>query len=112
MSVAVGAFGAHSLRSILPPDMLAIFETAARYQMYHAIALLFMSNVVEKSPPVNLAVLTVAGWCFVLGTMLFCGSLYLFTLSQAKWVTILTPVGGTALFAGWALLAVSTVKKR
>jgi len=102
LAVALGAFGAHGLRDRLTPDMLAIFEVGVRYQMYHALALVGVALVMERWPS---ATLSAAGWSFVIGTAIFSGSLYLLTLSGQRWLGAITPLGGLAFLAGWALLA-------
>ena len=102
LAVAAGAFGAHGLRARLAPDMLAIFETGARYQMYHALALLAVAWVAVRSPG---GPATLAGWLFVAGTLLFSGSLYALALSGTRWLGAITPLGGLCFLAGWAALA-------
>ena len=102
LAVAAGAFGAHALRDRLEPDMLAIFETAARYQMYHALALLAVAWAAVRWPDSS-AVL--AGWCFVAGIVVFSGSLYVLALTETRWLGAITPLGGLCLLAGWLALA-------
>lgn len=102
VSVAAGAFGAHSLSGVLSPDRLEVFETAARYQMYHALALLLVGWLAAQTPS---RILQAAGWLFVLGTLLFSGSLYLLTLSGVRWLGAITPLGGLAFLGGWLALA-------
>jgi uncharacterized membrane protein YgdD (TMEM256/DUF423 family) len=102
LAVAAGAFGAHALRERLAPDMLAVFETGARYQMYHALALLAVAWALGRWPS---ATVVTAGWLFVAGTVVFSGSLYVLTLSGQRWLGAITPLGGLAFIAGWALLA-------
>jgi uncharacterized membrane protein YgdD (TMEM256/DUF423 family) len=105
VAVAAGAFGAHALRARLAPDLLAVFETAARYQMYHALALLAVAWVAARWPgPLP----QWAGWLFVLGTVLFSGSLYALALSGVRWLGAITPLGGAAFLAGWICLALAT----
>ena len=102
IGVAAGAFGAHALRARLAPDLLAVFETGARYQMYHALALLAVACMVTRWPgswPVR------AGWLFVAGTVLFSGSLYALALTGVRWLGAITPLGGAAFLAGWLCLA-------
>lgn len=101
-AVAAGAFGAHALRARLPADLLAVFETGARYQMYHALALLAVAWAVERWPS---GAAVAAGWAFVAGTVVFSGSLYVLALSGVRWLGAVTPLGGVAFLAGWALLA-------
>jgi uncharacterized membrane protein YgdD (TMEM256/DUF423 family) len=102
LAVAAGAFGAHALRTRLTPELLAAFETGARYQMYHALALLLVATAAARlpAPPIRLA-----GWLFVAGTLLFSGSLYGYALTQARWLGPVTPLGGVCFLAGWAALA-------
>ena len=102
LAVAAGAFGAHALRERLSPDMLAVFETGARYQMYHALALLAVAWAAGRWPG---SAAVAAGWLFVAGTLVFCGSLYLLTLTGQRWLGAITPLGGLAFIAGWAALA-------
>jgi uncharacterized membrane protein YgdD (TMEM256/DUF423 family) len=103
LAVAAGAFGAHGLRSRVPADLLAVFETGARYQMYHALALLFVAWAVSHwpSPAVRLA-----GWLFLGGTVIFSGSLYLLALTGTRWWGAVTPLGGLLFLGGWLTLAV------
>jgi uncharacterized membrane protein YgdD (TMEM256/DUF423 family) len=104
LSIGAGAFGAHGLRHRLAPDSLAVFETAARYQLYHALALLAAAWAASRWP----GVLPVwAGWCFLVGTVLFSGSLYGLSLTGTRWLGAITPLGGAAFLAGWLCLALS-----
>jgi uncharacterized membrane protein YgdD (TMEM256/DUF423 family) len=102
LAVVAGAFGAHGLRGRLPADLLSAFETGARYQMYHALALLAVALLLERRPS---APLRAAGWCLAGGTVVFSGSLYLLALTGATWWGAVTPLGGIALIAGWGLVA-------
>ena len=102
VAVAAGAFGAHALRGALSPDLLDVFETAARYQMYHALALLAVGWASSRGPS---RAATLAGWLFVAGTILFSGSLYTLSLSGARWLGAITPLGGAAFLGGWLALA-------
>jgi uncharacterized membrane protein YgdD (TMEM256/DUF423 family) len=109
-AVMIGAFGAHALRSTIPADMLAVFETGVRYQMYHAIALLATSWSATqwgRSQPRSVAA---SGWCFGLGTVLFSGSLYVLSITGAGWMGAVTPIGGVLFIAGWITLAYSAYK--
>ena len=107
VAVAAGAFGAHALRSRLAPDLLAVFETGARYQMYHALALLAVAWAATRWPG---APIRTAGWLFIGGTLLFSGSLYLLALTGVRWLGAVTPLGGLLFLAGWAALAVGFAK--
>ena len=102
IAVAAGAFGAHGLRSHLSAEMLSTFEVGARYQMYHALALVAVAWAQTKWPG---SVTLTAGWLFIIGTVLFSGSLYLLSLTGVRWPGAITPVGGLAFLAGWLCLA-------
>ena len=104
LAVAAGAFGAHGLRARLSPDMLQAFETAARYQMYHALALVAVGLIADRWPS---PLLGTAGWLFVAGVVLFSGSLYGLTLSGVRGLGAITPLGGVAFLAGWACVALA-----
>jgi uncharacterized membrane protein YgdD (TMEM256/DUF423 family) len=104
VGVAAGAFGAHGLRSRLSPDMLAVFETAVRYQMYHVFALLITAVVMGRVGDARL--LTIAGWSFITGIVLFSGSLYALALTGISSLGAITPLGGLAFLVGWACLAI------
>lgn len=103
LGVAFGAFGAHGLRSRLTPDMLAVFETAVRYQMYHVFALLIVSAAIGHLG--NARLLVMAGWFFFAGIVIFSGSLYALALTGTGVLGAITPIGGVALLIGWACLA-------
>ena len=108
IAVAAGAFGAHGLRARLTPELLAVFETGARYQMYHALALLAASWALTRWPgpwPAR------AGWLFLAGTVLFSGSLYALALSGVRWLGAVTPLGGLAFLAGWACLLLGALRR-
>jgi uncharacterized membrane protein YgdD (TMEM256/DUF423 family) len=107
IAVAAGAFGAHALRARLAPDLLVVFETGARYQMYHALALLAVAWAANHWPGTPLRV---AGWLFIGGTLLFSGSLYLLALTGVRWLGAVTPLGGLLFLAGWAALAIGVAK--
>jgi uncharacterized membrane protein YgdD (TMEM256/DUF423 family) len=102
-AVAAGAFGAHALRERLPSSLLAIFETAARYQMYHALALLVLARLGEAG---SRGLARAAGWLFTVGIVLFSGSLYLLSVTGVRWLGAITPLGGAAFLAGWTALAI------
>lgn len=108
VAVAAGAFGAHALRARLAPDMLAIWHTAVEYQAWHALALLFTGFLLaQRTVPRAMAAARSAAWLFIVGIMLFSGSLYLLVLSGQRWLGAITPLGGVAWLAGWAVLAVA-----
>jgi uncharacterized membrane protein YgdD (TMEM256/DUF423 family) len=108
VSVAAGAFGAHALRARLEPRMLEVFETGARYQMFHAIGLVLIGLFLSVRPAAPLG--EAAGWSMLAGILLFSGSLYAMALSGVKVLGAITPFGGVAFLVGWALLAASAVK--
>jgi uncharacterized membrane protein YgdD (TMEM256/DUF423 family) len=107
VGVALGAFAAHLLKDRLPADLLTIFEVGVRYQMYHALALLFTGWAAARfaSP-----LIIWGGWLFAAGTILFSGSLYLLALSGVRLWGAVTPVGGLLFLAGWAALAAGALK--
>ena len=107
LGVAAGAFGAHALKTRLTPDMLAVFEVAVRYQMYHAFALIVCAWSVARCPGM---LVNTSGWLFVAGTIVFCGSLYALSLSGVRWLGAITPLGGVAFLAGWICLAAAAVR--
>ena len=109
MAVALGAFGAHGLRAMVTPEMLAVFETGARYQMYHALALVAIGLAFARLQGRTAAA---AAWLFVAGTVLFSGSLYVLTLTGTRWWGAVTPLGGVAFLAGWGLLLTARVSER
>jgi len=109
VAVAAGAFGAHVLRQRLSPAHLAVFETAARYEMYHALALIGVALALNRRPG---AALGVAGWCFVAGTVFFCGSLYVLALTGIAWLGAITPLGGVCFLTGWLALAWGVLSSR
>ena len=103
LGVALGAFGAHALKASLAPDMLAVFETGVRYQMYHVFALFAAAWAWARWPS---RVLAASGWLFVAGIVIFSGSLYLLALTGVRMLGAITPVGGLAFLAGWLCLAI------
>ncbi|HEY5311963.1 MAG TPA: DUF423 domain-containing protein [Pirellulales bacterium] len=116
LAIGMGAFGAHALRSRLIPGetataeslrLLEVFETAARYQMYHALALVLVGLLAERR---NSATLRVAGGLFAAGILLFSGSLYALVLTRIKLLGAITPLGGVAFILGWLALAVAARK--
>ncbi|MBX3334181.1 MAG: DUF423 domain-containing protein [Nitrospira sp.] len=101
LGVAAGAFGAHMLKDLLEPNMLAVYDTATRYQMYHAFGLVLTGLVVRVGRDRGAAK---AGWLFLAGTLLFCGSLYGVSLLGIRWLGAVTPVGGVLFIVGWLVL--------
>lgn len=109
VAVAAGAFGAHALKARLSPEALAVWETAARYQTVHALALF---AVAQAAAAWRSRLVEVAGWAFVVGTVLFSGSLYALALSGVRGLGAVTPLGGVAFLAGWGCLAAAAVRAR
>jgi uncharacterized membrane protein YgdD (TMEM256/DUF423 family) len=109
LGVAAGAFGAHGLKNKLTPEMLAIFETAARYQMFHALALFAAAWAVTQFHP---GLARAAGWFFLFGSLVFSGSLYTLVFSGVKAWGAVTPLGGLLLLAGWLSLVFSAIQSK
>lgn len=107
VGVALGAFGAHALQARLSPRDLATFEIGVRYQMYHALALLLVGWAATRWPGGGT---TVAGWAFLIGVVVFSGSLYVLVLTGNRWLGAITPFGGVAFLVGWAALAWRVVR--
>ena len=101
LAVCLGAFGAHALRDSLSAQDLVTFETGVRYQMYHALALLAVAGAMSQWES---GALVFAGYAFVIGILIFSGSLYILVLSGQRWIGAITPIGGLALILGWVLL--------
>ncbi len=101
VGVAAGAFGAHMLKTILEPPLVAAYDTATRYQMYHAFGMVLVGIVMRVYDDRRLAM---AGWLFATGMVLFCGSLYGIALAGLKWLGPITPLGGLTFIIGWGLL--------
>jgi len=101
LGVAAGAFGAHMLKDLLEPKLLAVYDTATRYQMYHAFGLVLTGLVVRIGRDGGAVK---AGWLFLAGMLLFCGSLYGVSLLGIRWLGAVTPVGGVLFIVGWLVL--------
>jgi uncharacterized membrane protein YgdD (TMEM256/DUF423 family) len=114
LSVALGAFAAHKLRAMTSPEVVAIFETGVRYQFYHVFALFIVAFLSEK---INNKWMIWAGNCFIMGIILFCGSLYALTAlaiaesTHRTLVGIATPIGGIFFILGWIFLYVGITKR-
>lgn len=107
ISVAAGAFGAHALKARLAPDLLAVFETGARYEMYHALG---MGLAAWAASRFSGAAAGWAGGLFLAGTVLFSGSLYALALTGVRGLGLVTPFGGVAFVAGWIALALAALR--
>ena len=101
LGVAIGAFAAHMLKQNLPPDLFDVFEVGVRYHMYHALGILIVGVVTIQWPESGVAL---AGWLFAVGILIFSGSLYVLAITGTRWLGAVTPIGGAAFLAGWALL--------
>jgi uncharacterized membrane protein YgdD (TMEM256/DUF423 family) len=114
ISVVLGAFAAHGLRKIVPPESVTTFETGVRYQFYHTFALLILAILMERFPG---SLMNWAGYCFIIGILLFSGSLYLLAVLRTSEtvgvnsVGLITPIGGLFFIAGWILLFFGILKK-
>ena len=107
LSVGFGAFGAHGLKGRVSAEDLVIFETAARYQMYHALALIGVGLIGTK---VDGALIRLSGAFFLVGSIVFSGSLYVLVLAGQRWMGMITPFGGLLLILGWVVLAWSFLR--
>ncbi len=103
LGVALGAFGAHGLKMILTPEMLAVYKTAVDYQMWHALGLGIIAVFMQQAQ--DSVLLKWAGWSMFTGILLFSGSLYLLAVFNLKWLGMVTPFGGLSFLAGWILIA-------
>ena len=107
IAVGAGAFGAHGLKHRLTPEMLAVFDVAVRYQIYHAFGLIACAWAVTRWPG---PLVNAGGWLFVVGSVVFSGSLYALALSGMRGLGAVTPLGGLAFLAGWLCLAIAVVR--
>ncbi len=107
LGVGLGAFGAHALKGRLSVEDLGIFETGVRYQIYHALALLFVGFLASK---MDSSLVKFAGWAFVLGILVFSGSLYTLVFTGVRTWGAVTPVGGLAFIVAWLLVGVAVIK--
>jgi uncharacterized membrane protein YgdD (TMEM256/DUF423 family) len=108
LAVALGAFGAHALRNRLSPEMLAVWHTGIEYHAFHALGLLAIGIVAIHLP--DSVPLKWSGWLMLAGIVLFSGTLYLLALSGERWLGAVTPAGGLAFLAAWALFVVAVLK--
>lgn len=102
LGVALGAFGAHAMRGRVAEEMLANYQTGIRYHFYHTLALFAVVIAIQRWPNSNLAV--IAGWLFIIGVVIFSGSLYVMTFTGLRWLGAITPIGGVSLIAAWICL--------
>jgi uncharacterized membrane protein YgdD (TMEM256/DUF423 family) len=102
LAVGLGAFGAHSLQGTFAPGMADVYETGVKYQFYHSLAMFAVAFALTQWPRSSAAI---AGWLFLVGIILFSGSLYLLSITGTRTLGIITPFGGLAFLAGWLVLA-------
>jgi uncharacterized membrane protein YgdD (TMEM256/DUF423 family) len=110
VGVGMGAFGAHALKKILSPEMLAVYQTGVTYQMWHALGLIGIAQLRVQAPESLL--LGFAGTLMFLGILLFSGSLYGLALTNLSWLGMITPIGGVGFLTAWLLIAIFTIKKQ
>ncbi len=108
LSVVLGAFAAHALKSRMPPETLATFQTGVQYQFYHALGVILVGLIAQFTKAT--AMVTIAGWLMLAGIVLFSGSLYIICFSGMRSLGIITPIGGTAFIVAWLLLAFGVLR--
>ena len=109
MAVALGAFGAHALRDRLGPDRLAIWHTGVEYHLAHSIAALLAGLLYAQ---LGSRASRAAGWLFLVGNLIFGGSLYLLALTDVRVLGAITPLGGLAYLAGWLMIATGLARSK
>ena len=109
LAVALGAFGAHMLKTKISADMLAVYQTGVQYHMIHAVGLIAIGLAADRLTQ-NQSLVNASGWAIVIGIILFSGSLYVLSLSGIKVLGAITPFGGVAFLAGWVMLAIAAMK--
>lgn len=107
-AVALGAFGAHGLKSRLPADLMAVWQTAVQYHFWHTLALLVIAMLMAQQPTSK--PLHTSGWLFAAGIVLFSGSLYLLCLTGQRWLGAITPIGGSLWLLAWGCLCYSALR--
>jgi len=107
-AVALGAFGAHALKSRLSAEMLSVWHTGVEYHIYHALGLLAVGLLAQQLP--GSALLKWSGWAMLAGIVLFSGSLYALALSGERWLGAITPLGGVAFLVAWALVVAAVLR--
>lgn len=110
LAVAIGAFGAHGLKARVAPELMSVYKTGVEYHFYHALGLILVGLAAFHLP--ESAYLRGAGWAMLAGILLFSGSLYLLALTGLGWLGAITPLGGAAFLAAWALFATAIIKTR
>ncbi len=110
LAVALGAFGAHGLKTRIAPELLPVYKTGVEYHFYHALGLILAGLAAFRLP--ESVHLLRAGWAMLAGIVLFSGSLYLLALTGVTWLGMITPLGGVAFIAAWGLFAAAAIKAR
>ena len=110
IGVGMGAFGAHGLKAVLSPELLAVYQTGVSYQIWHALGLMGIAIMVQQFPESKL--LAWAGSLMFIGIVLFSGSLYVLAILDLKWLGMITPVGGVCFIMAWVLIAIFAAKKQ
>ena len=110
IGVGMGAFGAHGLKTVITPEMLAVYQTGVTYQMWHALGLIAIALMRQHAPEAKL--LHWAGWLMVSGIGLFSGSLYALALLNLKWLGMITPIGGLCFLSAWLLIIIFSAQKQ
>lgn len=104
LAIMMGAFGAHALKGYLSEEMLSVYKTAFEYHMYHALGMLLVGLLLKQYPTATL--ITWSGSMMIVGILLFCGSLYILSITGSRWLGAVTPFGGVAFVIAWLLLAI------
>jgi uncharacterized membrane protein YgdD (TMEM256/DUF423 family) len=108
MAVALGAFGTHALKDRLSPDMLAVWHTGVEYHLAHSLAAVLAGLIYDFRGG---RLVRIAGWCFIAGSVVFGGSLYVLAVTGLRWMGAITPLGGLCFLIGWLLLAIAGCRK-
>ena len=108
MAVAIGAFGAHGLKGKLAENLISAFHTGVQYHFYHTLALFGVGLLMQRAQ--NTGLFEVSGWLFLIGIVLFCGSLYALALGGPSWLGPVTPLGGLSFLAAWIVLFVGAYR--
>lgn len=108
LAVALGAFGAHGLKARLTPELMGVYQTGVQYHFYHTAALLACALLLRSG--LNHPAIPVAGYSFIVGIIIFSGSLYVLAITGQRWLGVITPLGGLAYLIGWLALLTGAVR--